>query len=76
VEKLVDNTFEWSANLPMKTPKKYGTNLWESQSTFTMWCFQKNLKIFSKHSKNINLSNSRDVHIIDLETLHDKLLSL
>jgi hypothetical protein len=38
--------------------------------------FQENLKIFSKHSQNTNLSNLRDLHIIDLETLHDKLLSL
>jgi hypothetical protein len=34
------------------------------------------LKIFSKHSQNTKFSNLGDLHIIDLETLHEKLLSL
>ncbi len=66
-KKLVDNTIEWSTfRLANEDTKKYGTNLWESQSTFTMQNFQENWK---------KLSNLGDSHIIDLETLHDKLLS-
>jgi hypothetical protein len=45
-KKLVGNTLEWSA-----FQLANGTNLWESQSIFTMQCFQENLKIFSKHSQ-------------------------
>jgi hypothetical protein len=76
-KKLVDNIVEWSAfQLANEDTRKYGTNLSESQSTFTMWCFQENLKFFSKHSQNKKLSNFGGLNIIDLETLCDKLLSL
>jgi hypothetical protein len=70
-KKLVDNTFEWST-----FQLANGTNLWESQSIFIMRCFEENLKFFSKHSQNTNLSNLGDLHIIDLEPLHENLLSL
>jgi hypothetical protein len=69
-QKLVDNILEWSTfQLTSEDTQKYGTNLWEFQSTFTMWCFQKKLKIFSKHSQITNFSNLGDLHITNLETL-------
>jgi hypothetical protein len=76
-KKPIDNTPEWSTfHLANEDTKKYGTDSWESQSTFTMLWFQENLKIFSKHSqitKPSSLSNLRHMHITDLEILRDKL---
>ncbi len=39
-KKLIDNALEWPAfQLANEDTLEYGTNLWEFQSTFTMWCF-------------------------------------
>jgi hypothetical protein len=75
-KKLVDNTHEWLEFHLANEDQKYGTNSWEFQSTFTIWCFQENLKKNSKHSQTTkpSLSNLEDLHIIDLEILCDRLL--
>jgi hypothetical protein len=75
-KKPIGNTPEWSTfHLANEDTKKYGAHSWESQSTFTILCFQENLKIFSKHLQitKPSLSNLRHMHITYLEILHDKL---
>jgi hypothetical protein len=60
---------------PMKTHENmeqiYGNLRAHSQCSV----FKKKLKFFSKHSQNTNLSNLGNLHITDLETLCEKLLS-